>query len=173
MSAAQQIGFEIDWRLMSLAVLNEGRELPPIQQARMVDSRRVGRLMAALREELGADVIGKAYVAFATRYFDGETAVDDELAELVAREVGARRTGASALNDADFDTTVATFHRASQDALGDVGGSPLLTIDGHTVFGPVFTAVPDSTETLAAFRAVDTLVRMPVFSQLERPRAHV
>jgi len=67
---------------------------------------------------------------------------------------------------------VAQFHQASQDALGDTGGSPLLTIDGHTVFGPVFTAVPDPDETSAVFRAVAALVRTPQFSQLHRPRGH-
>ncbi|WP_343573228.1 DsbA family protein [Mycobacterium sp.] len=171
-AAAEADDFTIDWHMMSLAVLNEGRELPPPQQARMQDSRKIGRLMAALHEELGADVLSTAYMAFAQRYFDDSADVDDELVDHVTRAVGAQRTGASALDDHTLDATVVQFHQASQDALGDTGGSPLLTIDGHTVFGPVFTAVPDPEETPAVFRAVAALMRTPQFSQLHRPRGH-
>ncbi|MGA8124133.1 MAG: hypothetical protein WB967_07895, partial [Mycobacterium sp.] len=60
-AAADKAGFDIEWRLMSLAILNEGRELPPPQRARMEDSRQVGRLMAALHDELGAGLMGRAY----------------------------------------------------------------------------------------------------------------
>jgi hypothetical protein len=51
-------------------------------------------------------------------------------------------------------------------------GSRLITIDGHTVFGPVLTSVPPVDETSAIFEAVVTLVRTSEFTQLERPRAH-
>jgi hypothetical protein len=171
-AAAEVENFTIDWRMMNLAVLNQGRDLPPPQQARMEDSRKIGRLMVALHEELGADVLSTAYVAFAERYFDDSAEVDDKLVDHVTRAVGAQRTGASALDDHTLDPIVAQFHQASQDALGDTGGSPLLTIDGHTVFGPVLTAVPDPDETSAVFRAVVALVRTPQFSQLHRPRSH-
>jgi hypothetical protein len=79
------------------------------------------------------------------------------------------RTNAAALDNGALDAAVAQFHQASQDALGDTGGSPLLTIDGHTVFGPVFTAVPSEDEALTLFDAVTVLVRAPQFSQINRP----
>ncbi len=59
---AGERGLTIDWRLMSLAVLNEGRELPAPQQARMRDSRRIGRLMAAIGHKHGAEAMGFSYV---------------------------------------------------------------------------------------------------------------
>ncbi len=172
LASADKVGFEIDWRMMSLALLNEGRELPPPQQARMEDSRRVGRLMAALHHELGAGVLGKAYVAFAEQYFDHSATVDDGLVDRVTRAVGAEHTSAAALRDTALDVTVTQFHQASQDALGDAGGSPMLTIDGHTVFGPVLTDLPNDDEALTLFDAVVALVRAPQFSQLTRPRNH-
>jgi hypothetical protein len=61
-------------------------------------------------------------------------------------------------------------HWASQEALGEAGGSPLITIEGHTVFGPVLTSVPAPDATLAVFDAVSTLVLTSEFSQLQRPR---
>jgi 2-hydroxychromene-2-carboxylate isomerase len=171
-AAADKVGFDIEWRLMNLATLNEGRELPPPQQARMHDSRKVGRLMVALRDELGADAMAKAYFAFGHRYFDQSALLDDELVGHVTAAVGAKHVTAAALADASLDAAVKDSHRASQEALGEAGGSPLITIDGHTVFGPVFTSVPAPDATLAVLDAVATLVRTPQFSQLQRPRDH-
>lgn len=170
--AADAAGRVVELRMMSLAVLNEGRELPAPQQARMNDSRRVGRLMTALSDELGAGVLRAAYFAFAQQYFDHSTEVSDQLAEHVVHAVGARYTTAAALDDASLDSAVAKSHQASQNALGDAGGSPLLTIDGRTVFGPVLTAVPDADDAPALFDAVSALVRAPEFSELSRPRTH-
>jgi hypothetical protein len=171
-AAADKAGFDIHWRLMSLATLNEGRELPPPQQARMHDSRKLGRLMVALRGELGAGAMAKAYFAFGHRHFNQSAALDGELVEHVLAAVGARHVTAAALTDASLDAVVRESHRASQEALGEAGGSPLITIDGHTVFGPVLTSVPAPEATLAVFDAVATLVLTSEFSQLQRPRNH-
>jgi 2-hydroxychromene-2-carboxylate isomerase len=171
-AAADKAGFDIAWRLMNLATLNEGRELPPPQQARMHDSQKVGRLMVALRGEVGADAMPKAYFAFGHRYFDQSAALSDELVDHVAAAVGAKHVSAAALTDASLDVAVKESHRASQEALGETGGSPLITIDGHTMFGPVFTSVPAPHATLTVLDAVATLVRTPQFSQLQRPRNH-
>lgn len=171
-AAAGQAGFEIDWQLLNLAVLNTGKELPEPQQKRMNDSRHVGRLMMALHEELGPDALGQAYLAFAPRYFDHAAAVDADLVDHVVQAVGAHRVGAAVLNDASFDEAVAKSHQRGQDALGEPAGSPLLTVDGHTVFGPVFTAVPADDQTRAVFDAVTALIRTEQFSQLHRPRTH-
>lgn len=171
-SAAASAGLTIDWRLMSLAVLNEGRDLPEPQQAKMHDSRQVGRLMVALRDELGDDAIAKAYFAFGRRYFDESAAVDNDLVDHVVAAAEAKTVTAAALSDTSLDAAVKTSHQASQEALGEPSGSPLITIDGHTVFGPVLTAVPASEATSAILEAVVTLVRTSEFSQLERPRAH-
>lgn len=171
-SAAEQAGLDLEWRLMSLAILNAGRELPEPQQARMRDSRQVGRLMVALRDELGADAIAKAYFAFGHRYFDESAALDDDLVKHVLAAAGAHNVTAAALSDASLDVAVEASHQASQDALGEATGSPLITIDGHTVFGPVLTSVPAADKTSMIFEAVATLVRTAEFTQLERPRTH-
>lgn len=172
-TAAEQAGLDIDWRLMSLAILNAGRELPPPQQARMHDSRQVGRLMVALRDEVGVDAFATAYFAFGHQYFGESAALDDDLVTHVLAAAGAHALTAAALSDASLDGVVAELHQASQDALGEETGSPLITIDGHTVFGPVLTSVPACDAASALFEAVATLVGTSEFTQLERPRTHV
>lgn len=171
MDAADKVGFSLELRLMNLAVLNEGRQLPPPQQAHMRDSREAGRLMAAVRDEAG-DALVAAYFAFGQLYFDQSASVDGRLVAQVARAAGMPRITAAVLADATWDAAVRQSHEASQQALGDVGGSPLVTIGGHTVFGPVLSAVPDADRTVTVFEAVTALVATPQFSQLQRPRIH-
>lgn len=171
MDAADKVGFSLELRLMNLAVLNEGRQLPPPQESHMRDSRKAGRLMAAVRDG-AADALVAAYFAFGQLYFDQSASVDGRLVAQVARAAGMPRITAAVLDDATWDAAVRQSHEASQQALGDVGGSPLVTIGGHTVFGPVLNAVPDADRTVAVFEAVTALVATPQFSQLQRPRIH-
>ncbi len=171
-AAADKVGFGLELRMMNLALLNEGRQLPPPQQSRMHDSRVVGRLMAAVRDDVGAGALAAAYFAFGQQYFDHSASLDDQLVALVVRAAGAPRITTAVLADATWDAAVRQSHEASQKALGDAGGSPLITIGGRTVFGPVFNAVPDPDRTVTVLDAVTALVLTPQFNQLERPRIH-
>jgi hypothetical protein len=171
-SVALACGFEIDWQLANLAILNEGRELSPPQQARMNDSRRIGRLMAAIAREKGTTGLAAAYFAFGERYFTQPPGnVDAGLIVEVLTAVDATLTTADALSDVSLDELLQVSHQAGQRALGEPGGSPILSIDAHAFFGPVLTAVPTDAMTTALFDAVATLGASAAFSQLQRPRA--
>lgn len=169
-AVAEKAGFDVNWQLMSLAILNEGQELPPPQQARMRDSQRAGRLMAAIAQQNGTGRWKDAYFAFGKRYFDRSAPLDDDLAAHVLTAVGATDITAAAATDASLDDVVRRTHQAGQDALGETGGSPILRIDRHAFFGPVLTAPPDQDASIALFDAVATLAAVPQFSQLQRPR---
>ncbi|WP_406813215.1 DsbA family protein [Mycobacterium sp. M23085] len=169
-AVAERTGLVIDWQLMSLAILNEGHELPPPQQAEMRDSRQIGRLMAALGREHGAAGWAAAYFAFGERYFDRSEPVSAHLVAQVLMTVGARGAMAAAVSDASMDDVVRDQHQAGQRALGETGGSPILRIGDHTFFGPVLTGLPDAATTTALFDAVATLAATPQFAQLQRPR---
>ena len=168
-AVADKTGLGIDWRLMNLAVLNEGRQLPPPQQDRMHDSRRIGRLMVAVRDRYGAAAMADAYRAFGSRYFDHAESVDDDLVTAVLSAVGAD-IGMQVLSDVSLDPAVRDSHQEGQDALGETGGSPIVEIGGHAFFGPVLTALPAPEATLGLFDAVAALGAVPEFSQLQRPR---
>jgi hypothetical protein len=170
-AAAGKLSFDVDWQLMNLAVLNEGRELPPAQQARMNDSRQVGRLMAGIRREKGSPGLADAYFAFGEQYFDHAASLDDQLVEHVLATVAARGTSVKVLTDASLDELVRGSHQAGQDALGETGGSPIVRIAGNTLFGPVLTAVPAGDMFIALFDAIATLAGTAQFAQLQRPRA--
>lgn len=169
-AVADKTGMSVEWRLMSLAVLNEGREMPPKQQSRMHDSQRVGRLMTAIRDQYGNAGLAAAYFAFAERYFDRSEPVDDGLIQQVLDTVKSLDVTVDVLSDSSWDELVRRSHLAGQDALGETGGSPILRIDGHAFFGPVLTAMPDPEVVETMFEAVAALAAIPQFAQLQRPR---
>ncbi|OBH59070.1 hypothetical protein [Mycobacterium sp. E2479] len=169
-AVAERTGMGIDWQLMSLAVLNEGRELPPPQQARMRDSQQVGRLMVAIARDGGTDGWTAAYFAFGERYFEHSEPVDANLVAHVLMTAGVGGATAAAVTDESLDASIRLQHQAAQDALGEMGGSPILRIDGHTFFGPVLTGVPAAKDATAVFDAVASLAATPQFAQLQRPR---
>lgn len=168
-SVAEKAEWDIDWQLMSLAVLNEGREVPPAHQDRIRDSQRIGRLMTAIARERGTTGWTAAYFAFGARYFDGSEPVNDDLVAHTLAAAGVRDTTA-AMSDASLDELVRQQHQSGQTALGETGGSPILRVDGHAFFGPVLTALPDTGSATALFEAVATLAATVQFAQLQRPR---
>ncbi|MBA0046649.1 hypothetical protein [Mycobacteroides sp. LB1] len=169
-TVAGQSGLSVDWQLMNLAMLNEGRELPPAQQARMDDSRQVGRLMAGVHRELGQRGLHTAYFTFGELYFDELVPVGTNLVDRVLAAVAPLRTSRESLSDTSLDSPVRSSHEAGQRALGDVGGSPLLQVKGRTFFGPVLTALPEHSNARALFDAITVLAWVPEFTQLQRPR---
>lgn len=169
-AVADKTGVVVEWRLMSLAVLNEGKEMPPKQQARMLDSERVGRLMAAIRDQHGNEGFATAYFAFAERYLDRSEPVDDGLIGQVLETVKSWDVTSDVLSDSSWDQLVWRSHQAAQDALGETGGSPIVRINGHTFFGPVLTAPPEPEAVETLFDAVAALAAVPQFAQLQRPR---
>lgn len=169
-TVADKTGLAIEWRLMNLAVLNEGRELSPAHQARMRDSRQVGRLMAAIARDHGSAGWVAAYFAFGERYFERSQPLTDSLIADVLSAAGIRGITPATTSDAALDDIVRRAHQDGQDALGETGGSPILRIGERTFFGPVLTALPDADATLALLDAVAALAAIPQFTQLQRPR---
>jgi 2-hydroxychromene-2-carboxylate isomerase len=169
--ASAAVGFDIDWQLANLAILNEGRELPPQQQARMADSRRIGRLMAAIQRDTGSAGLSAAYFTFGRHYFDDSPGVvDDAVISQVIQSANADDVSPAALEDSSLDELVAKSHAAGQAALGETGGSPIVSVDGHAFFGPVLTSVPTDDQTVPLFTALATLATTSSFTQLQRPR---
>lgn len=169
-AVADKTGLSVDWRLMSLSVLNEGREMPPQQRSRMDDSQRIGRLMAAIRDEHGVAGLAAAYFAFGEQYFDQSAPVDERLVTHVLGAVKSWDVGTGVLADSSWDELVRRSHQTGQDALGETGGSPIVSVNGHTFFGPVLTAPPDPESVQTLFDAVAALAAIPQFAQLQRPR---
>lgn len=169
LDAAHTTGRDVTLRQMSLAVLNEGREMPPAQLAKMERSQRVGRVFAAAAAAGGPDAFSELYGALGAQIHTGARELTDGV---VAESLGACGIDPGlidALDDPSWDADVRGSHQRSQDLLGGEGGSPILVVDGTGFFGPVLTGLPTAEAGGALLDAVVTAASTPGFAVLQRP----
>ncbi|GAB3377159.1 mycothiol-dependent nitroreductase Rv2466c family protein [Amycolatopsis echigonensis] len=154
-------------RPMSLAVLNEGREVAPAQRRRIEDSRVVGRVLTVIEDQQAAAVF---HAAVGRRVHEQGVPVEAPLLRAALGEARLPADLASAARSADHDAALRALHQASQDALGEPGGSPITTIGGRTFFGPVLTELPAPADGRALFAALTAAAAVPGFAELRRSR---
>ncbi|SDQ38159.1 MULTISPECIES: DsbA family protein [Tsukamurella] len=159
---------ELQWKQMSLALLNEGRELPEPARKRMQDSRAAGRLFASLARELDSERMWQALRTFSDQYHRDGGTIDDQSVREMLLELDLPAHHISSIDDPTFDAAVRDAHTLSQEAAGESAGSPLIGI-GETVFhGPVLTAIPAPTAARDLLTALETLATVETFASVQR-----
>jgi hypothetical protein len=169
LDAATTTGRSVILRQMSLAVLNDGRDVAPAQRAKLEWSRRVGRVFAAATDEGGSGAFGDLYEAWGALVHNGAGDMADSLVKEALAATSSSPELVVALDDPAWDDSVRAAHQRSQDALGGSGGSPIIAVDGRGFFGPVLTALPARDAGIALLDAVLTATSMPGFAVLQRP----
>ena len=164
-------GAQVEWRLMSLAVLNDGREVPEQHRAGMALSWRPLRLLAATSQVSGSEAVGALFAAIGTRIHEQRRTVDDALLAESLQEAGLPADLLAAADDASFDDAVRSSHTEAQERVGTESGSPVLAIgDGPAWFGPVVSPVPTGQAATDLWQGLVALSSVAQFSELKRGR---
>lgn len=162
---------EVRWNVMSLAVLNEGRELPPEYRDFMATAWGPVRVVTAAGVEHGPEVVKPLYDAIGTRVHPGGRGGEQALVlQEALAEVGLPADLIDAAASEAYDDKLRTSHQRAMDLVGDDVGTPVVSIDGVGFFGPVITPAPRGE---AAGRLWDGLVLVtgvPGFYELKRSR---
>jgi 2-hydroxychromene-2-carboxylate isomerase len=161
---------ELRFRIMSLAVLNEHRELEPWY--REFNDRAWGpaRVCVAAERHAGLGVLRDLYTALGTRIHPGRDKDYDRVIVAALAELGLPAELAAAAHDTSFDAALRESHQAGQDAVGEESGTPLTVIDGVGHFGPVLTSIPKGRQATDLFEAFRTLAGLDAFAELKRSR---
>lgn len=160
----------VRWHVMSLAVLNEGRDLDP-DYARAMD-RAWGpvRVITAARLAHGDDVVLPLYTAIGTRLHpQGRTDLEAVVADALA-EVGLPAGLAEAMNTTDVDDELRRSHGAGMEPVGTDVGTPLIHVEGAAFFGPVVTPAPRGEAAGRLWDGVRLVTGTPGFFELKRSR---
>jgi 2-hydroxychromene-2-carboxylate isomerase len=180
----QQLGLQVDWRFISLRLLNEtkdyDKDFPPGYVALHSKGTRMLRVAAAVRAAEGRERMGPLYTAFGESIWDRDPVVGrDNMAGIAEPEhllavlaaVGLDPAYATAADDDSFDAvlreeTTTALSRAGRDV-----GTPIIAVDppdGPAFFGPVISRVPSDEDAVALWHSVMTLARWPGFAELKR-----
>jgi hypothetical protein len=163
-------GLVVEWRALSLVVLNEG-DVPEEYRVAMEASHRALRLVEALRQAGRHDDVARFYTELGTSVHERREELTVELVRSAAEAAGLAGEIAG-LDNADLDAAVRASTEAAVAAAGPSVGSPVLQVAGveRGLQGPILAEVPAEKDALALWDAVETLVHMPAFYEIKRGR---
>ena len=178
---AEQLHLSVDWRFISLRLLNRAKDYEKDFAPGYVASHGTGlkllRVAAAIRERDGREKMGELYTRFGTDlHVSGRR---DELIDHYdagfpdyLRSVGIAEPDIAAANDDHWDAVLLSETDEALSRTGKEVGTPIITFHGErgtqSFFGPVISRIPRGEEAVRLWNAIWEVATFPGFAELKR-----
>ena len=158
------------FHVMSLSVLNQGRDLPEDYQ-RLMDKGWIGvRAAIGVQQKYGEERLRDFYTALGTRYHLGEEPKSVETVKAALRECDMDESIADTAETDAWDDLLVQSHHQGMDPVGDEVGTPVIHINGQALFGPVISPAPKGEQAGQLFDGLEKMTAYPGFFELKRTR---
>jgi len=164
---------DVTFHVMSLSVLNEGRdELPQDYRDLLDQGWGPVRVAIAVEAEHGQAGLAAYYAALGGRIHT-EGRGHDDLPTLVKEtldELGFDPALQDVYDSDRLDAELRASHHAGMDAVGDDVGTPTIHVNGTAFFGPVLSRIPRGEDAGRVWDGTVALASYPHFFELKRTR---
>lgn len=166
---------EVEFTPMSLAVLNDGRDLDPEYMEKMKANWGPARVFAKVKDK-EPEKVDALYTAMGNIVHPGgeggkkDFGAYDDVIKRALEEVGLDASYAEVANTEEVDDSLRKYHQEAMDSVGDDVGTPVVKLGDTAFFGPVITRLPEGEEAGEIFDAAVRLAQYPYFFEIKRSR---
>ncbi len=172
-ATAERDEFVPEFRIMSLGVLNEGRDLDPDYMEAMDRAWDPARLMMKLQRDYGQEEFNAFYTAWGERFHVQDR--KDDYRAVAAESLEEAGIDADALKiwgSTELDQELRAEQAAVEDMVGDDVGTPVISFgEGVAYFGPVVSPAPKGEQAGQMLDAMAMMATIPGFYELKRARS--
>jgi hypothetical protein len=160
---------DVVFHVMSLSVLNEGRDLPDSYRDIMDRAWGGARVCLAVQQQY-PEKLADLYTALGTRIHLDKQANDRATHEAALAEVGLPVELADAADTDANDKALREEQAKVTAAVGDEVGTPVIRVGEQSLFGPVMSPAPKGEEAGRLWDGFVNVLAYPGFFELKRTR---
>lgn len=161
---------EVRWHVMSLSVLNEGRDLSERYQELMKTGWGPVRICVAAEKKYGPAALGPLYTEFGVRFHDEKKDRTPETYAEALTAAGLDGSLVAAATSDEYDETLRASHKDGMDRVGYEVGTPVISVEGTSFFGPVVSPIPRGEAAAKLWDGVRLVAATDGFFELKRSR---
>jgi hypothetical protein len=165
------------FHVMSLSVLNEGREVPEKYKKGMVEGWGPVRVCIAAEQQYGSDVLRPLYTAMGRRIHHQQSGSGSDMLLAALADAELPPDLVAAADESGLDAALRASHHAGMDPVGAEVGTPVIHVPGPDAeliafFGPVVSPTPRGEAAGRLWDGVLAVTATDGFFELKRHRSH-
>jgi protein-disulfide isomerase-like protein with CxxC motif len=171
LNASEVRPIEVKWHVMSLAYLNADKpDLSEEYRKLLAEAWGPVRVCIAAQQAFGPEVLLPLYTALGNRLHLEQKPKDRATIEEALVEAGLPTSLADAAESEEYDEALKKSHHEGMDQVGYEVGTPVISVKGMAIFGPVVTPAPKGEAAGVLWDGVLAVAGTPGFFELKRAR---